>query len=77
MSDIFLNWDNTELKRSSKIFFFCCRTASLGGKGLIYKKKDILMRKFYTQKNDLKLQFPDDNFYLVCYKKNRNGEKNS
>jgi len=29
----FLNCDNTELKISSKIFFFCCRT-SLGGSGL-------------------------------------------
>jgi len=33
----FLNCDNTELKRSSKIFFLCCRTASLGGRGLIQR----------------------------------------
>jgi len=33
--DIFLNTDNTELKRSSKLQFFCCQTASLGSGGLI------------------------------------------
>ena len=31
----FLNCDNIELRRSSKIFFFCFRMASLGGGALI------------------------------------------
>jgi len=32
--DIFLIVNNTELKKSSKIFSFCFGTASLGGSGL-------------------------------------------
>ena len=35
MDDVFINYDITELKRSSKIFFFCFCTASVGGSGLI------------------------------------------
>ena len=37
----FFNFDNTELERYSKIFFFCFRTASLGGSGLNYDNSKI------------------------------------
>jgi len=50
----FLNYDNTELKRSSKIFFFCCRTASLGGSGLSHRNSSasgfLLMSALYKSK---------------------------
>jgi len=35
----FLNWDNTELKKSSKIIYFCLQPASLGGSGLSLPKQ--------------------------------------
>jgi len=43
--DIFLNCGNTELKRSSKIFFFCFRTASLDGSGL--NTKEMPPKKYF------------------------------
>jgi len=52
----FLNCDNTEQKRSYRIFFFCFRTASLGGSGLryvfaetvIYMYRDVLIFKQFS-----------------------------
>ena len=44
----FLNCDNTELKRSPKIFFFCFRTAWLGDGGLtLWCYDDLILRIMY------------------------------
>jgi len=48
--DIFLHCDKTKLKRSSKIFFFCFRAASLGGSGLTADRINdrVIMNKLHT-----------------------------
>jgi len=47
MGDIFFfNYDNAELERSSKIFFFCFGTVSLGGSGLRWEGFMFALRRY-------------------------------
>jgi len=48
----FSNYDKTELIRSSKIFFLCFRTASLGGSGLSVHMLVLLILGYKTEEEN-------------------------
>jgi len=55
----FLNCDNTELKDPLKYFFFCFRTASLGGSGKVILQSWTGMFFFFPLRRDMhRMSFP-------------------